>query len=432
MENINKQLTAHVHGGVVPKGRVRVSGAKNAATKLLAASLISDESVVLKNFPVELVDVQYKIDFIRQIGGNVEVNNERESLTISTSDVQNVILDNYNYPIRTTYLLVAGLLKKFGIARIPYPGGCKIGSRGYDLHIMVWEKLGCTVTEEENFIIVEAKNGLVGGEIDFPISTIGGTESALICASIVEGETIIRNAYISPEVSSLIDFLKTLGVNIEVAGNSFVKVIGKRYLAGSIFSVIPDRIEALTWIVLAVISGGDILIEDVPIDFMEIPLIHLKDAGINYFQNSDSIYITPSCQKNGEVQPFELACGTHPGIITDMQPFYVLLGLHAKGISRVYDYRYPERTKYLEELSKFYADSLSWENGTITITGKNKPVLAVTTSTDLRGSMALLMAALIADGESEIKNVEMALRGYNRLLPKLRNLGYKIDLQEVN
>ncbi len=421
-------IKAKIQGGQIPNGKVKVSGAKNAATRLLAAALISDEKIVLENFPTELVDANYKIDFIRNCGGEVEINNKEEILIIDPSGLKDQKLESYNYPIRTTYLLVPGLIKSSKKARIPYPGGCKIGNRGYDLHIMVWEALGARVEKKVDFLEVTTKNGFVPGNIDFPISTIGGTESALICASTIEGVTTIKNAYISPEVDSLIEFLRTMGAKIDVVGNSFIKVTGKKYLQGSRFQVMPDRIEALTWIIYGVLSGGDITIEDVPFKSMEIPLLHLREAGIDFYANSKNVHISPECLTNGIIQPFELATGTHPGIISDMQPFYVLLGLHADGISRVYDYRYPERLKYCEELSKFYPEQLNWEKGSITTYGKGNavPESANAVSTDLRGSMALVMAALLAEGESTIENVEMALRGYNKLEEKLSKLGVVI------
>lgn len=421
-------IKAEISGGQIPKGNVKVSGAKNAATRLLAAALISDEKIVLENFPTELVDANYKVDFINKCGGNVEIKNEEEVLIINSIELKDVQLDSYNYPIRTTYLLVPGLIKRSGRARIPYPGGCKIGNRGYDLHIMVWEALGAKVEEKEDYIEVTAQKGFTAGNIDFPKSTIGGTESALICAATINGVSTIKNAYISPEVDSLIDFLRTIGAKIEVVGNSFIKVTGKSFLQGSIFEVMPDRIEALTWMVYGILSGGDITIEDVPFKSMEIPLLHLRDAGIDFYSSSKNVHISPDCLTNGIIQPFELATGTHPGVISDMQPFYVLLGLHADGISRVYDYRYPERLKYCEELSKFYPNQLKWEKGAITTFGKNNvtPVKANAISTDLRGSMALVIAALLAEGDSTIKNVEMALRGYNKLETKLAKLGVNI------
>jgi UDP-N-acetylglucosamine 1-carboxyvinyltransferase len=427
---MKSNITAKITGGQIPKGKVKISGAKNSATRLLAAALIADEKVVLENFPTELVDANYKFDFIRKSGGEVEIDREREIVHIDATNLKDVILENYNYPIRTTYLLVPGLIKRNGVAKIPYPGGCKIGNRGYDLHIMVWEKLGARVEEREDYIEVTAPDGFIPGEIDFPITTIGGTESALICASIAPGTTTIKNAYISPEVQNLIEFLRSTGSKIQVVGNSFIEVTGKGFLQGSIFQVMPDRIEALTWIIYGILSGGDITIEDVPFEAMEIPLIHLYEAGIDFYKNSKNVHITPDCLQNGIIQPFELATGTHPGIISDMQPFYVLLGLHADGISRIFDYRYPERLKYCQELTKLYPNQLKWEKGSITTYGKHRitPKAAHVTSTDLRGSMALVMAALLAEGETVVENVEMALRGYNKLEHKLNQLGVKIDV----
>ncbi len=428
---MKKNLTAIINGGQKPHGKVKVSGAKNAATRLLAAALVADEKVTLQNFPTELVDANYKFDFIRKSGGTVEVDEESETITIDPASLSDRLLSDYNFPIRTTYLLVAGLIKKSGRARIPYPGGCKIGNRGYDLHVMVWEKMGAMVEEKEDYIEVSAAGGFQPAAIDFPISTIGGTESALICAAIADGVTTIKNAYISPEVDCLIDFLRTLGATVEVVGNSFVKVTGRKQLQGSIFQVMPDRIEALTWVVLGILTQGDILVEDVPFSAMEIPLIHLKEAGIDYYYNTKSIRVSPECLTNGVIQPFELATGTHPGIISDMQPFYTLLGLHGDGISRVYDYRYPERIKYCEELNKMYTDGLKWETGAITTYGKKdvRPKGAHVNSTDLRGSMALVMAGLVAEGETVVSNVEMALRGYNKLETKLNSLGIHIEVR---
>jgi len=427
---MKSNLKAYIQGGQTPSGKVKVSGAKNASTRLLSAALIADETVTLNNFPTELVDARYKMDFIEKCGGKVVVDEVQQSVTIDPSSYLQTDLDDYNYPIRTTYLLVAGQIKRSGIARIPYPGGCKIGDRGYDLHIMVWQQLGATVTEKPDYIEVSAPNGFQPGEINFPISTIGGTENALISASIVEGETIIKNAYISPEVDSLIQFLRTLGAKIDVVGNSFIKVIGAKYLRGSIFQVMPDRIEAITWIVYGIISGGKITVEDVPFDTMEIPLIHLKHMGIDLYRNDNNVIVSPECLTNGQIQPFELACGTHPGIISDMQPFYTMLGLHANGKSRIFDYRYPERLKYCAELNKFYGDALTWQPGAITVEGGNAIHAAEAQSTDLRGSMAVVIAGLLAkDGQSVIHNVEMALRGYNNMEQKLRNLGVNITVE---
>ncbi len=418
--------TLKIPGGQAPKGVVRVSGAKNSGTRLLAAASLTDENVVLTNFPTKLVDAQHKIRFLREVGFSIDVDYETEELHLSGGDITSEVLDSYDYPIRTTYLLVAAQIVRNGVAKIPYPGGCKIGSRGYDLHILVWEALGCEVKELPDYI--EVSGDFIGGTIDFPISTVGGTENALLCGAVAAGITVIHNAYITPEVSDLISMLRHMGAEIKVTGNSYIEIQGKSgLLSGVHMPVMPDRIEALTWIVLAILTGGELLIEDVPFEHMEIPLLHLKDAGIDIFRNSTSAYITPDCLRSTGIQPFEVACGTHPGVISDMQPFYVLLAMNAMGISRVYDYRYPKRIGYVDELAKFYPGAFSSEEGCITIKGGMRGNAATAESTDLRGSMAVIMAAMMTEGDSIINDAHMALRGYNDLLGKLEKVGINVE-----
>lgn len=422
-------MRAIIEGGKTPQGTVNVSGAKNSATRLLAAACISDGEVILKNFPTQLVDAQHKIRFLQNIGAEITVDNENETLRIKSNEIKTSDLEVYDYPIRTTYLLAAAQIKRSGSAKIPYPGGCKIGSRGYDLHIMVWESLGCKVTEEPDYIHIEGKN-FEGGQIKFPISTVGGTENALICASMAVGRTEIINAYITPEIEDLIDFLRRMGSNIEVNGSSNIVVQGVDYLKGTIKSVMYDRIEALTWLVYGVLSKGTLLINNVPFDSMEVPLLHLKKMGIDFLSNSNSIYFSPDCLKNGQVESFELACGAHPGIISDMQSFYTLLGIVAQGDSRIFDYRYPKRIAYADELQKLIdVPVVETQEGMITTRGPGAFISGEVTSTDLRGSMSLVMAALCADGKSVVNDVEMALRGYNNLEGKLAQLGIHIEIQ---
>lgn len=425
-QNSNMALT--IKGGQVPSGVVKISGAKNSAIKLMAAALLTDEKIHLDNFPTELVDARIKERFLKDIGVKVETDQENDCIDIQADKISSDVLPHYNYPFRTTYLLTAGQLRRNGIARIPYPGGCKIGDRKYDLHIMVWEKMGCKVHEKDDHIEIIADK-LRPGEINFPFATIGGTENALLCGAIAEGTTIIRNAYVSPEVEDLIFLLRSMGARINVMGNSQIKITGSSKLRGTTHRVIPDRIEALTWIIYTALSRGSVVVQDVPFDIMEVPLIHLREAGVDIFRNSNDAYISTECFLNTNIQPFEMACGTHPGIISDMQPFYVLLGLKADGISKVVDYRYPDRTAYLEQLVKICPDALTWENGNISIKGPATFTGANVESTDLRGSMALVLAGLLAEGTTKVENVGMALRGYNDLLGKLSKLGieYKLD-----
>ena len=430
--NSGKSLTAVIQGGQVPKGTVRLSGAKNAATRLLAASLLTDDTVVLSGFPTELVDATHKSRFINMAGGKVDFDRENDVATINASALATAdfeMADN-QFPIRTTYLLVAGQIRKSGLARIPYPGGCKIGARGYDLHVMVWEALGCKVEEKPEYIEITGDK-FKAGQINFPISTVGGTENALICGAISDGMTEIINAYITPEIEDLIKLLRRMGAEIEIFGNSLIRVHGKRRLGGTHMNVMPDRIEALTWIIYTLMSKGEVRIDNVPFDSMEIPLIHIGETGVDLLKGKKSIYVGQDCLLAGSVQPFELACGTHPGIISDMQPFYVLLGLIANGKSRVFDYRYPERIACIYELAKLCGEeSIQAEVGKITINGPATFKGAHVKSTDLRGSMAVIMAGLCAEGETIVDDAHMALRGYNNLVAKLKKLGVSITVKE--
>lgn len=416
-----------IQGKQIPTGSVSVSGAKNSATRLLAAAMTSAETVRIRNFPTHLVDAVAKIRFMRDLGVNVEVSHEQSVIEIATDRIALPADLDYDVPIRTTYLLAAGQLARNGEARIPYPGGCRIGNRGYDLHIMVWRALGCRVTEETDHIHIVGD--LRGNAIDFPISTVGGTENALICAAVARGDTEIRNAYVSPEVLDLILLLREMGAHIDCHGNSLIRIKGcGGLLRGASFQVMPDRIEALTWMVFAVISGGEICIEGIPFEHMHTPLIHLQEAGIDIFRNSRCAWIGTRCLNDVGIQPFELACGTHPGIISDMQPFYTLLGMKANGISRIYDYRYPERIAYARQLDKFGPGTIECEPGRITTRGGQALRGAHVVSTDLRGSMALLMCAFCASGESRVEGVDLALRGYNDLAGKLHSLGLRFEL----
>lgn len=407
-----------------------MSGAKNSATRLLAAALLGSAPTTLTNFPTRLVDVGHNLRFLEGLGVEASLDHEARSLTISPAHLGVSEFDRSDdFPIRTTYLLAAGQILRNGRARIPYPGGCRIGDRGYDLHVMVWEALGCSVVETPEALEITG-DGFSGGRIEFPLSTVGGTENALMCASVARGVTEIRNAYVTPEIEDLIDLLRRMGAAISVYGGSRIRVEGVERLDGVRMPVMPDRVEALTWIVYAVMAGGELRIGPIPFQAMEIPLIQLEKAGVEIYRTSSGVYVHPDCVRGG-VQPFELACGTHPGVISDMQPFFVLLGLMADGISRVFDHRYPDRIEYTAELARFCPDgSIEARPGRITTRGGSPFRPARARSTDLRGSMALVMAALCAPGTSRIDQVDLALRGYDDLEGKLASVGVPIEVHD--
>ena len=414
-----------ITGPTKPEGEVSVSGAKNSATRLMCAALLTDEKVRLTNFPTRLVDVDRKLAAFRNCGVEVRIDHDVKELQIQAESLHTD--GDTELRVRTTYLLAAGLIAKFGTARVAYPGGCVIGARGYDLHLMVWRKFGLEVIETESCI--QLSGDLQGTTIDFPYSTVGGTENAILCGCVADGRTVIRNAYITPEVEDLVRMLQSMGACIAVFGNSRIEIEGRSgQLKATQYGVMPDRIEAITWIIYAAISGNGVTVRDLQLDDMKVPLIHLEEAGVELFYGRDSVYIPPTNSRaHAPIQPFELACGTHPGIISDMQPFFVLLGLIAEGGSRIFDYRYPDRVAYVEELKKFVDTNIEIRSGMIGVRGTSQFTAADVNSIDLRGSMAVIVAALIASGDSRVRNCEMALRGYNDLIEKLYGLGVVIE-----
>lgn len=416
-----------VRGGHRPSGSVSASGAKNAALKQLAAALLTDEQVELSGFPTELVDVREQVRFMRECGARLELDASRDWAAVVAPCFSASHIDRFDHAFRITYLLVAGQILREGRARIPYPGGCKLGDRKHDLHVQVWKQLGAQVAELGDCIEVVCPR-FSGAEIDFPITTVGGTESALLCGAIARGETIVRNAYITPEVRDLIAFLRAMGAEIEVKGRSFLRIVGRDRLHGARYRVMPDRIEALTWMIGAAVCGGRVTVRNIPWNDLEIPLIHLREAGVRIERRGDEAFISPESLDPDGIQPFDLACGAHPGIHSDMQPFYVLLAMVAQGNSLIVDYRYPDRIAYLPELARMAVEPerLQWERGRIRVRGPVALRGAEVTCPELRGGMALILAACLAQGTSVIRNVSQPMRGYNRLMEKLTDMGFDV------
>lgn len=423
--------SVRLRGQQVPVGQVTVSGAKNSATRLLCASLLTDKQLELNNFPTGLVDFSAKAAFIRQMGVLCDVDSERKTVKVCASGAELSRVPRASLPVRTTYLLAAGQLMRWGQAYVPYPGGCRIGNRGYDFHIAIWRALGIHVEESCDGLVLTG--WLRGGEIEFPLRTVGGTENALLSASVACGETKIRNAYITPEVRDLLVCLQKMGAQIQVHGNSRIRIQGNPAgLGGAIHTVVGDRIEALTWLIYGAVSGGRVHIRNAPLETMASPFLYLREAGIDPFFNGDSCLISPDCVDPDGIQPFEVACATDPGVISDMQPFFGVLALFANGRSRIYDVRYPLRNKYAQQMARFTAGGVYPQRGCVQVDGPCPLWGAEVTATDLRGSMALLIAALCAGGESRLNRFDLALRGYDNLLGKLEALGVAVEPQFKN
>ncbi len=402
------------------QGKVKVSGAKNSSLRLLAASILTDENVELYNFPNGLLDVQVHLEMLKVLGKEYYL--YEDYVKISESDANTTTVLNWKErSIRNTLLILGALTARFGEGKVPLPGGCKLGERKYDLHVMLLERLGAEVWEEDDFLCAKAKDGrLKGNTIHLPMRSTGATENSIIAASLAEGSTVLWNPHIRPEIMDLIDMLSKMGAKIQVFGQQRIEIVGVSKLSGVVHSVIPDNMEALTWAIGSVITNGDVEIENFPVDHLEVPLIFLKESGFKWYKGKDSVIV-----KGGTPYPIEISTGPYPGINSDMQPILAVYGAMSKGESKIVDLRFPGRYGYAEELAKM-GMKYSVEGDLLVIDGGTLLSGAEVKALDLRAGIALLLAGLTAEGETLIENSWQIHRGYENLFEKLKNLGVSI------
>ena len=403
-------------------GKIRLSGAKNSALKLQTISLLTDEEVYFTNFPNGLSDVIIHNEMLKVLGKSVDI--DEDNLKVSGEINKNELIWD-GRSIRNTLLIWGAILARKGISKVPLPGGCKIGERKYDLHQMVLEKLGAKVWVEGDYLCAESKGGLVGSDIHLPLRSTGATENAVISSCLAKGKTTIWNPHVRPEVIELINVLNKMGANIEVRGNESIIVEGVEKLRGATHNVMPDNMEALTYLVAAAITGGEIEIEGFPYEHLEVPMIFLESSGLKVYQGPNSI-IT----KESNCYPLEISTGPYPGINSDMQPILAVFAACAKGMSKIVDLRFPDRFGYAEQLSKMGV-STDVVNNQLVINGGNPLVGAHVYADDLRAGAALLLAGLVAEGVTLISNAEQIERGYENFIEKLQSLGARVCWQET-
>lgn len=401
-------------------GKVKVSGAKNSALRLLAASILTDETIELNNFPNGLLDVQVHLEMLSVLGKECYTENERVIIKESKSGVTS--LEWTGRSIRNTLLILGALTSRFGEGRVPLPGGCKLGERKYDLHVMLLERLGAEVWEEEpGYLCTKVREKrLTAAEIHLPMRSTGATENSIICASLAKGTTTIWNPHIRPEIMDLIDMLIKMGGKIKVYGQKCIVVEGVEKLSTVKHSVIPDNMEALTWAIGSVITQGEVEIENFPFEHLEIPMIYLRESGMKFYKGADSLIV-----KGGNAYPIEISTGPYPGINSDMQPLFAVYGAMCKGESKIVDLRFPGRYGYAEELAKM-GMKYKVEGDMLVIDGGSPLKGAKVTALDLRAGIALLLAGFTAEGETEIENSWQIHRGYEKLFEKIKELGISI------
>lgn len=384
---------------------------------MLAASLLTSQKVILNNFPAPLLDAQIHVDMLEVLGKTCELEGDNK-ITISEQSVIQNRLAWKQRSIRNTLLILGALTARFGFGAVPLPGGCNLGDRKYDLHVMVLERLGARVWEEDNMLLAETiKSHLVGNEITLPIRSTGATENAILAATLARGTTRIWNPHIRPEILDLISLLRKMGAKIRVFGQEHIEVQGVEGLSGAEHTVMPDNMEAITWLVAGCITNGDIEIFDFPTKDLEVVLIHLRAAGANLYFGENSV-IT----RGGKCYPIEISTGPHPGINSDVQPILAAWAARAQGESRIIDLRFPGRYGYAKEMSKMGLRSET-SGDMLRIIGENGRLNGATVKAlDLRAGAALALCALVAEGETTITDAWQIDRGYVEFDDKLRSL----------
>ena len=405
-----------VKGGVPLRGEVSIGGAKNAALGILAAAIMTDETVTIENVP-NVRDTRVLLQAIEGIGAKVKYiyNNTVQINGGSISDLN--VEYEYIRKIRASYYLLGALLGKYKESNVALPGGCNIGSRPIDQHLKGFKALGAKVNIDHGVVSAKAEN-LVGGHIYFDVVTVGATINLMMASCMAEGETILENAAKEPHIVDVANFLNAMGANIKGAGTDVIRIKGVNRLHGCTYSIIPDQIEAGTFMMAAAATRGDIVIKDVIPKHLESITAKLLEMGCKLVEGDDWIRVIAE----GEVGSTNVKTLPHPGFPTDMQPQIAVALALAKGSSMVTESIFENRFKYVDELNRMGA-KIKVEGNTAYIEGVEKFTSAQLSAPDLRAGAALVIAALAADGISQIDDIEYIQRGYEDFEGKLSALG---------
>ena len=405
-----------VKGGVPLRGEVSIGGAKNAALGILAAAIMTDETVTIENVP-NVRDTRVLLQAIEGIGAKVKYiyNNTVQINGGSISDLN--VEYEYIRKIRASYYLLGALLGKYKESNVALPGGCNIGSRPIDQHLKGFKALGAKVNIDHGVVSAKAEN-LVGGHIYFDVVTVGATINLMMASCMAEGETILENAAKEPHIVDVANFLNAMGANIKGAGTDVIRIKGMNRLHGCTYSIIPDQIEAGTFMMAAAATRGDIVIKDVIPKHLESITATLLEMGCKLVEGDDWIRVIAE----GEVGSTNVKTLPYPGFPTDMQPQIAVALALAKGSSMVTESIFENRFKYVDELNRMGA-KIKVEGNTAYIEGVEKFTSAQLSAPDLRAGAALVIAALAADGISQIDDIEYIQRGYEDFEGKLSALG---------
>jgi UDP-N-acetylglucosamine 1-carboxyvinyltransferase len=411
-----------IRGGEPLLGTIRVSGAKNAALPCMAAALLTDEPVILENIP-QVRDIETTRNLLAAMGAEVELGYGRAQHR-TTIHCKTLAAPEASYELvktmRASTLVLGPLVARCGRARVSLPGGCAIGSRPIDLHIKGLERLGAKITQDHGYVEATTRR-LKGAEIVFDKITVTGTEDLLMAATLAEGETIMQNCAREPEVADLAALLNKMGAKIEGAGTSLIRVQGVTKLHGARHRIIPDRIEAGTFIIAAVLTAGDLNITGCDPQHLGALMAKLAEVGVKSKQNSDSVRV----MGDNPLTACDMVTEEYPGFPTDMQAQFMALATQAEGTSIITENIFENRFMHAQELTRMGAN-IKIEGRRAIVRGRSPLSAAAVLASDLRASASLVLAALVADGETIIDRVYHLDRGYENIEEKLRGVGAQI------
>lgn len=415
-----------VKGGNPLVGEVVIGGAKNAALPVLAAAVMTDGCCHIDNMP-NVRDINVLLQAMEGIGAGVNRINENEVVITGQSIKPDEVVDNeFIRKIRASYYLIGALLGKYKKAQVVLPGGCAIGARPIDQHIKGFEALGATVKIEHGMIKAEAEH-LVGNHIYMDVVSVGATINVMMAASLAEGNTIIENAAKEPHVVDVANFLNCMGADIRGAGTDVIRINGKESFGNCEYSIIPDQIEAGTFMTAAAVTKGDITVKNVIPKHLESITAKLIEIGVEVQEFDDAVRVVATKR----LKPTQIKTLPYPGFPTDMQPQMAITLALSDGISMVTESIFENRFRYVDELTRMGA-KIQVEGNTAIITGVEKYTGAEVSAPDLRAGAALVIAGLAADGITQIDSIGFIHRGYEKFEEKLRELGGQIQLVETD
>ncbi|WP_152184790.1 UDP-N-acetylglucosamine 1-carboxyvinyltransferase [Sulfurimonas indica] len=411
-----------IKGKSALNGTIKISGAKNASLPLIAMTILARNSVIIKNLP-DVADIKTLLKLLTNLGASCDFHDDRVVVDTASMNETKATYDIVK-TMRASILVLGPILARFGHCEVSLPGGCAIGQRPIDLHLKALEQMGAEISIKAGYIEARAPKGLKGCEIIFDKITVTGTANIVMAAALAEGETTIINAAREPEVVQLCEVLNASGVKIEGIGTAVLKVHGT---AGELldikeFSIIPDRIEAGTYLCAGAITGSKLTLTDVEPDHLGAVIAKFEEMGFELTLTKDTITIHP----NKEIKPVKIVTQEYPAFPTDMQAQFMALATQANGVSIIEERLFENRFMHVSELQRMGAD-ISLSGHTATINGKCDLSATDVMATDLRASSALVLAALIAQGETNVHRIYHLDRGYDSLEKKLKDVGVVVE-----